>query len=102
MVPPRLAMLALLALAALLVASLASLPHVEKKGFTARSFENRYMGPGRWEASWEISAPAVLVLQEAWAQGWEVRLDGGPWRPCPRVDHLLVGAPGTRNQELGT
>ena len=49
-------------------------------------------GDGRWEARWESKAPAALVLQEAWSQGWEVSLDDGPWRPAARVDHLLVGA----------
>jgi hypothetical protein len=50
-------------------------------------------GPGRWEGAWESDAAAVLVLQEAWAPGWEWSLDGGPWTAAALVEHMLVGAP---------
>ncbi len=50
------------------------------------------LGDGSWEARWNTRVPAALVLQEAWSQGWEMSLDGGPWRPAARVNHLLVGA----------
>ena len=52
----------------------------------------RNAGPGRWEAGWRAAEPSLLVLQEAWAPGWEYTIDGGPWQAALRVEHLLVGA----------
>ena len=75
------------------VEALARLPQGKDAGpVAARSFSYRYLGPGQWQASWETAAPSALVLQEAWTHGWEVSLDGGPFHPAARVDHLLVGA----------
>lgn len=48
--------------------------------------------PGRWEVAWESPSDAILVLQQTWAPGWSVSVDGGPWVPAARVEHLLVGA----------
>ncbi len=50
-------------------------------------------GPGRWVGEWESNAAALLVLQEAWAPGWQWSLDAGPWTPAALVEHMLVGAP---------
>ncbi len=37
--------------------------------------------------------PSLLVLQEAWAPGWEFSVDGGPWTEAARVEDMLVGVP---------
>ena len=46
----------------------------------------------RWEAAWDSDHDAILVLQQAWAPGWQTSLDQGPWRPAARVEHMLIGA----------
>ncbi|MCO4773972.1 MAG: hypothetical protein KDA24_28320, partial [Deltaproteobacteria bacterium] len=47
---------------------------------------------GRWEVTFEGDMPSVLALQEAWAPGWQLSLDGGAWVDAARVDHMFVGA----------
>ncbi|MCK6526975.1 hypothetical protein L6R50_05235 [Myxococcota bacterium] len=48
--------------------------------------------PGRWEVAWSAPRDGALVLQEGWAPGWEISVDGGAFRPAARVDFMLVGA----------
>lgn len=48
---------------------------------------------GRWEVLWMGPRPSLLVLQEAWAPGWEFSVDGGPWTEAARVEDMLVGVP---------
>jgi hypothetical protein len=50
-------------------------------------------GSGRWRASVDATAPAVLVLTEAWAPGWVGSVDGGPPVDAIPVDGMLVGLP---------
>jgi hypothetical protein len=69
----------------------------------AAQFSYRYLSPGHWQARWQSSFPAALVLQESWTKGWEVKIDEGSWQPAARVDHVLVGAfapPGRHRAEL--
>jgi hypothetical protein len=56
------------------------------------------VSPERIELALVVQAPAVLVLGEAWAPGWQVEVDGG-LRPLLRVGGALRGVqvgPGDR------
>jgi hypothetical protein len=52
----------------------------------------RTPAPGRWSAHVEAPGGTVLLLQEGWAPGWSVRLDGGRWVEAGRADLHLVAA----------
>ena len=45
------------------------------------------------EVEVECSDAALLVLSEAWAEGWSYRVDGGAWQPALVSHHFLRAAP---------
>ncbi len=47
---------------------------------------------GHWEVETKGDQSSLVVLQQAWAPGWEVKIDDEPWAPALRVEHMLVGA----------
>ena len=73
-------------------------PHVDRllpgvQGKAQTTLTPRHPAPGRWEADYVAEVDGTVVVAETWAPGWEASLDGGPFAPCARVDHLLIGAP---------
>ncbi|MBM4293256.1 MAG: YfhO family protein, partial [Deltaproteobacteria bacterium] len=54
----------------------------------AQAFESAW---GHVRATLTAPAAGVLVVSEAWAPGWEARVNGGAWRPTERANHLFQG-----------
>ena len=55
----------------------------------------RHLEGGWGHISATLTAPAegFIIVSEAWAPGWEARVNGGEWRPTARANHLFQGLP---------
>lgn len=49
-------------------------------------------GPGAWRFGYDTVHAGAIVTLQAWAPGWEQRVDDGEWTDAPLLDYFLVGA----------